>query len=104
MIELTIKQIAEKVPPSSGANLSGFTHDLHYAFWKSKKIINPYKISTTSNPHQLIIVKAQIANKVKDLQNVFEAVETIWTSVIYRHFEASSYQHCREAAVLRFIT
>ena len=104
MIELTIKQIAEKIPPSSGANLSGFTLDLDYAFWKSKSIFHPYKISTTSNPLQLVVAKAQITNKVKDLQFVFETAEKIWESVIYRYFEASNYQLYREGAVLRFIT
>ena len=104
MIELTIKQIAEKIPPSSGANLSGFTQDLDYAFWKSKDVFSPYKISTTAVPHQLVIVKAQIVDTVKDLQVVFETLSTAWTSVMYRHFEASSYTYYKEAAVFRFVT
>jgi hypothetical protein len=104
MIEFLIKQIAEKIPPSPGANLSGFTQDLDYALWKSKDIITSYKISTTKHPHRLITIEAEIADSVKDLQKVFEIVETIWASVIYRYFEASSYQYYKEAAVLRFVT
>jgi hypothetical protein len=104
MIEFLIKQIAEKIPASSGANLSGFTQDLDYALWKSKDNIISYKISTTKHPQRLITVEAEIADNVKDLQKVFETVEIIWTSVIYRYFEASSYQYYKEAAVLRFVT
>jgi hypothetical protein len=104
MIELIIKQIAKKIPPSSGKNLSGFTVDLDYAFGESKNVFYPYIISTTPNPHQLIVAKAQITNKVKDLQNVFETAEKIWTAVAYRHFEASNYQLYREGAILRFIS
>jgi hypothetical protein len=104
MIELIIKQTAKKIPPSSGANLSGFTVDLDHAFWKAKNIFHPYKISITPNPRQLIVAKAQITKRVKDLHKVFETAEEIWASVIYRHFEASSYQLYREGAVLRFIT
>ena len=104
MIESLIKQIAEKIPPSSGANISGFTQDLDYALWKSKDILTLYKVSTTKHPHRLINVEAEIAEKVQKLQVVFDTVETIWTSVMYRYFAASSFQYYKEAAVLRFVT
>ncbi len=104
MIESLINQIAERIPQSSGANLLGFTDDLDYALWKSKNIISPYKISRTEILHRIVTVRAQIADSVKDLQNVFEAIEAVWTSVAYRYFEASSYECYKEGAVLRFVT
>ncbi len=104
MIESLIRQIAEKIPPSSGANLLGFTQDLDYALWKSKGIISPYNIFRTEVPHQLVIVKAQITYRVKNLQVVFETLEAVWTLTAHRYFEASSYECYKEAAVLRFVT
>jgi hypothetical protein len=104
MIESIIKQIAEKIPPSSGTSLLGFTQDLDYTLGKSKDIISPYKISRTEIPHRLVTVRAQITDSVTDLQIVVEAIENVWSSVMYRYFEASSYQYYKEAAVFRFVT
>jgi hypothetical protein len=104
MIESLINQIAEKILPSSGSNLDGFTQDLDYAFWKSKAVLYPYKISRAGDPHRLVTVKAHIVDRVPDLQVVFDALATVWAHVRYRHFEASGYEYYKEAAVFRFVT
>ena len=104
MIETLIKQIAEKIPPSSGGNLDGFFTDLDYALCNAKDIISAHKISITKDPYNLILVKAIGADDVTNLPDITRSLKNLWASVTYRYFEASSYAWYKEGIVLRFIT
>ena len=103
MIENLIDQVVSALPPSSGADLSGFTLDLDHALWKKRGTFTSAQIKRSPDPACLVEVTAVVSDSAKSLQEVKKSLLDIWRSTAYTFFQASSCIWYQEATVLRFV-
>lgn len=103
MIERVIADIAGRLPPSSGDNLTGFVIDADH-FLGECEALESIHVDRATNPSSLLEIRAVVSASVTTVQEVSHALLDAWQSIAYTHFQASAVHFYKEATVLRFVT
>jgi hypothetical protein len=103
LIERVIADIAGRLPPSSGDNLTGFVIDADH-FLGECDAFESVEVDRSTNPRSLLEIRAEVAVSVNTVQEISHALLDAWQSIAYTHFQASAVHFYKEATVLRFVT
>ncbi len=103
MIERVIADIASRLPPSSGDNLTGFVIDADH-FLDACESLESVNVDRSTNPSSLLEIRAEAAASVNAVQEISHALLDAWQSIAYTDFQASAVLLYKEATVLRFVT
>jgi len=103
MIERVIADIAARLPPSSGDDLTGFVIDAEHFLGKSEALAS-VDVSCSADPTSLIEVRADVTPHISTVQDLSHALIDVWQLIAYTHFQAAAVHFYKEGTVLRFVT
>lgn len=103
MIEETILQIVAKGRRSSGDDLLGFEVDTAYVFEMSGRF-RTFSCARTDDPRSLLEIHAVANGDITSLQEVRNALLSVWTKIAYADYGAQGCRWYKDATVMRFVT
>lgn len=103
MIEIVIKDVVARTPPSHGDNLTGFIMDLDHAINQSG-LSDDAKIIKSGDDLSILNVPLSLPLTVNTLEKLSSALHGILADIAYTTFHAAAFTYHRDAAALRFVT